>query len=107
METKAVPFDLSVPEQVLVNTNIVHKGLCLLPFDNLQIVSIHVDYVEVRNYKLTLELLLRAEIVKIIVFTKAHLDSIDRVIWGYNNGFLRKLMEDKGRLIDLVLWENE
>ena len=51
--------------------------------------------------------LLRAEIVKIVVFTKAHLDSIDRVIWGYNNGFLRKLMEDKGRLIDLVLWENE
>jgi hypothetical protein len=37
------------PLQALVNTNTVHKGLCLLPFDNLQIVSIHVDYVEVRN----------------------------------------------------------
>ena len=51
--------------------------------------------------------LLRADTVKIVVFTMAHLDSINRVIWGYNNGFLEKLMEDKGRLIDLVLWENE
>ncbi|MDA8715838.1 hypothetical protein N9Y75_05345 [Candidatus Poseidoniales archaeon] len=49
--------------------------------------------------------LLRAEIVKIVVFTEAHLDSIGRVIWNYNNGFLGKLMEDQGRFIDLVLWK--
>jgi len=47
----------------------------------------------------------RAKIVKIVVFTEAHLDSIGRVIMKYNNGFLRKLEEDQGRFIDLVLWE--
>ena len=48
--------------------------------------------------------LLRAETVKIVVFTDAHRDSIYRVIEEYNNGFLRKIADDQDRFIDVRLW---
>ena len=49
--------------------------------------------------------LLRAETVKIVVFTDAHRDSIYRVIEEYNNGFLRKIADDHAnRFIDVRLW---
>jgi hypothetical protein len=51
--------------------------------------------------------LLRAETVKIVVFTEAHEDLIYRMIWDYRNGFLRKLKDDQNRSIEVVLWQNE
>ena len=50
--------------------------------------------------------LLRAETVKIVVFTEAHIEFIERVIWEYRKGFLGKLKDDQERFIDIVLWEN-
>ena len=41
------------PLQAHMNTNTVRKGACLLPFDNLQVISVSVDHTNVRNYHFT------------------------------------------------------
>ena len=46
--------------------------------------------------------LLRADTVKIVVFTDAHIDFVDRVIWETEKGFLGKLMNDQNSFIDIV-----
>jgi hypothetical protein len=45
-----VPRHEESPLQAHMNTNTVHKGACLLPFDNLEFISVRVDHTNVRNY---------------------------------------------------------